>query len=324
MVQTVIDYLLEFPEKLHFVKINELSHDGILAYKMLSDYGNGTFQIIRFEHDLMFILMADYTPNTTFEKITEISEEYMEISQFETNSSSFQIGGRKRRQVEKGIFCYINTQKTAYTYCEAGKPVRFTKVILLPEYFHKYFRLYYGQKDKPFFPLKNYITKHPNLPELNFIFQQIRNCEAEGTILKIYLESKVMELLSLVIQGTEKEEKHIPVKLDYKDIRSLKKTVTFMKNDLSAYPTGKELAKLAGMSPTRYQLAFRKYYGTTPYEYLKEMRLNQALLLLKNSDYKISTIAAKVGYHNSGHFARLFKEAYGLEPKTYKKLYFNP
>ncbi|MFR3251586.1 MAG: helix-turn-helix domain-containing protein [Eisenbergiella sp.] len=41
------------------------------------------------------------------------------------------------------------------------------------------------------------------------------------------------------------------------------------------------------------------------------MRLNQALFLLKNSDYGIATIAAKVGYHNSGHFAKLFKNAYG-------------
>lgn len=54
-----------------------------------------------------------------------------------------------------------------------------------------------------------------------------------------------------------------------------------MKKDLSAYPSGEELAQIAGMSPARYQLAFRKYYGTTPYEYLKEMRLNQALFLLK-------------------------------------------
>jgi len=98
----------------------------------------------------------------------------------------------------------------------------------------------------------------------------------------------------------------------------MKKTVTYMKKDLSAYPSGEELAQIAGMSPARYQLAFRKYYGTTPYEYLKEMRLNQALFLLKNSDYGIATIAAKVGYHNSGHFAKLFKNAYGMGPKEYR------
>ena len=109
---------------------------------MLSEYGNGTFQLIEFEDDLLLILIGDYTPKDTFEKITEISEDYMEISQFETDSSSFKIGGRKKNQVDKGIYCYLNTQKKTYTYCEGGKPVRFTKVILSPKYFNTYFRLH--------------------------------------------------------------------------------------------------------------------------------------------------------------------------------------
>ena len=57
------------------------------------------------------ILIADYTPKETFEKIATISEEYMEISQFETDSSSFKIGRRKTQPVGKGIYCYVNTQK---------------------------------------------------------------------------------------------------------------------------------------------------------------------------------------------------------------------
>ena len=80
----------------------------------------------------------------------------------------------------------------------------------------------------------------------------------------------------------------------------------------------RNIQQIAGMSYARYQLAFRKYYGTSPYEYLKEMRLNQALFLLKNSDYGIATIAAKVGYHSSGHFAKLFKNAYGMGPREYR------
>ena len=261
------------------------------------------------------------TPKDTFEKITEISEDYMEISQFETDSSSFKIGGRKKNQVDKGIYCYLNTQKKTYTYCEGGKPVRFTKVILSPKYFNTYFRLHDRNNAELLNSARDYILKNPSLPELNFVFQQIRDCQAEGHTLKIYLESKVMELLSLVVKGMEQEQKHISVKLDYKDIRNLRKTVTVMKNDLAAYPTGEELAQIAGMSTARYQLAFRKYYGTTPYEYLKELRLNQALILLKNSDYGIATIAAKVGYHNSGHFAKLFKKAYGLGPREYRNLH---
>ena len=321
MIPSVIDYLLQLPEAMHFAKVNELCSDGISSYRMLSDYGSGTFQVIELENNLLLILIGDYKPKDTFEKITEISEDYLEISQFETDSSSFKIGGRKRNQVDKGIYCYLNTQKKTYTYCEGGKAVRFTKVILSPQYFQTYFKLHNENTDILLNAARDYLLKNPNLPELNFVFQQIRDCQAEGNTLKLYLESKVMELLSLVVKGLEQEQKHISVKLDYKDIRNLKKTITVMKSDLSAYPSGDELARIAGMSPARYQLAFRKYFGTTPYEYLKELRLNQALLLLKNSDYGIATIAAKVGYHNSGHFAKLFKKAYGLVPREYRNIH---
>ena len=110
MVPSVIDYLLQLPEAMHFARVQELCGDGVFFYRMLSEYGNGTFQLIEFEDDLLLILIGDYTPKDTFEKITEISEDYMEISQFETDSSSFKIGGRKKNQVDKGIYCYLNTR----------------------------------------------------------------------------------------------------------------------------------------------------------------------------------------------------------------------
>ena len=91
MVPSVIDYLLQLPEAMHFARVQELCGDGVFFYRMLSEYGNGTFQLIEFEDDLLLILIGDYTPKDTFEKITEISEDYMEISQFETDSSSFSI-----------------------------------------------------------------------------------------------------------------------------------------------------------------------------------------------------------------------------------------
>ena len=228
MALSIADYLLQLPENMNFAKVQELSGEDSLYYRMLSDYGSGSFQLIRFENDLLMILIADYTPKETFEKIATISEEYMEISQFETDSSSFKIGRRKTQPVGKGIYCYVNTQKTTYVYCEKGKPVRFTKIILTRKYFDTYFRVHYGKDYEQSKVAKEYLLKNPNLPELNFVFQQIRDCQAVGQTLHLYLESKVLELLSLVIKGMEQKENHISVKLDYKDTRDLKKTVTFL------------------------------------------------------------------------------------------------
>ena len=104
----------------------------------------------------------------------------------------------------------------------------------IPNGVNTYFRLHDRNNAELLNSARDYILKNPSLPELNFVFQQIRDCQAEGHTLKIYLESKVMELLSLVVKGMEQEQKHISVKLDYKDIRNLRKTVTVMKNDLAA------------------------------------------------------------------------------------------
>lgn len=122
MIPSVIDYLLQLPEAMHFAKVNELCSDGISSYRMLSDYGSGTFQVIELENNLLLILIGDYKPKDTFEKITEISEDYLEISQFETDSSSFKIGGRKRNQVDKGIYCYLIPKR---------KPIPIVKVAKL-------------------------------------------------------------------------------------------------------------------------------------------------------------------------------------------------
>lgn len=39
-------------------------------------------------------------------------------------------------------------------------------------------------------------------------------------------------------------------------------------------------------------------------------------LLLLDQKLRIYEVAAKVGYENSEHFSKLFKEYYGVSPKT--------
>jgi AraC-like DNA-binding protein len=50
----------------------------------------------------------------------------------------------------------------------------------------------------------------------------------------------------------------------------------------------------------------------------KKIRMNQALLLLQNSDFNIQAVASQVGYKNAGHFAGIFKKNYGVSPKEYR------
>ena len=318
-ISTVIEYYMELPKHLHFVRIAEQSDQDCDCYRMLSDYGTGSVRILNL-HQQVLIVLADFMPLKDFEKVSEIREDYFEISQFETAFSSFKVSGRKVKQVDQGICCYSNSQKTAYAFCEAGKQTRFTKVIVTRSYFDRFLLDQYGDNYEVSKNALDYLVQNPNSPELNFVFQQIKDCPAEGKTRNLYMESKVMEILSLITHNLEQEQNrhHLPVKLDKKDKCSLGKAITLMKRNLSAYPSISQLAQTANMSPSCFQMAFRQFYGTTAYEYLKVLRMNHALLLLRDSDDNIRNVALKVGYRNAGHFSKLFKDTFGMGPKEYR------
>ncbi|MEE9935491.1 MAG: AraC family transcriptional regulator [Deltaproteobacteria bacterium] len=76
-----------------------------------------------------------------------------------------------------------------------------------------------------------------------------------------------------------------------------------------------DLARLAGFSKFHFHRIFKARYGETPGDYLKRIRLEQAACkLLGNGNASITDIAYECGFSSSQHFAKSFKEHYGVPP----------
>ena len=58
--------------------------------------------------------------------------------------------------------------------------------------------------------------------------------------------------------------------------------------------------------------------GSTPQELLRILRMKKAAFLMQSGDDNISQIMYKVGYKSTSHFARAFKQAFGLNPSEFK------
>ncbi|MGG4032885.1 response regulator [Paenibacillus cisolokensis] len=80
-----------------------------------------------------------------------------------------------------------------------------------------------------------------------------------------------------------------------------------------------DVADAVSLSRTYLANLFKQETGTTIWSYLVAVRMRHARELLLNSTLKSYEIALKVGYENSIHFSKLFKEQYGLNPMEYKK-----
>lgn len=79
------------------------------------------------------------------------------------------------------------------------------------------------------------------------------------------------------------------------------------------------LAQCAGYSESYFCHSFRRYTGTTPFEYLNRIRIVKACELLASTDKKITEIAFRVGFNNISYFNRMFTKIMGVTPSAYRR-----
>ena len=64
---------------------------------------------------------------------------------------------------------------------------------------------------------------------------------------------------------------------------------------------------------------FRNRYQITPYQYLREQKIEAAKRYLLNSGMSIQEIAERLSYTDENYFHSCFKEATGLTPGNFRK-----
>ncbi|MEO8664505.1 MAG: AraC family transcriptional regulator [Ignavibacteria bacterium] len=78
------------------------------------------------------------------------------------------------------------------------------------------------------------------------------------------------------------------------------------------------LAQIANVSPEHLVREFRKSFGMTIGEYMRQLKVKRSCHMLLHSDKVLSRIAFEVGFSDQSHFNRVFKKQTGLTPLQYR------
>ena len=79
-----------------------------------------------------------------------------------------------------------------------------------------------------------------------------------------------------------------------------------------------QLAQEMNMSTSTLSRKLKGTTGLTPAVFVRRMRLERAAQLLRaDADLHVYRVADGVGYRDAGHFARLFREHFGVAPSAY-------
>lgn len=80
-----------------------------------------------------------------------------------------------------------------------------------------------------------------------------------------------------------------------------------------------ELAALSGMSESHFSRSFKAAFGTSPIDWLRRERINQAKRRLVETADAIKEIAEQVGYSDRFFFSKDFKQLTGQTPREFRQ-----
>ncbi|MEG0688859.1 MAG: AraC family transcriptional regulator, partial [Hungatella sp.] len=73
------------------------------------------------------------------------------------------------------------------------------------------------------------------------------------------------------------------------------------------------------ISESYFSFLFKKTSGENFSVYLEQLRMEQAIHLIKETNIKISDLYLKLGYNNPNSFRRAFKKVYGVSPNSIRE-----
>jgi AraC-like DNA-binding protein len=79
------------------------------------------------------------------------------------------------------------------------------------------------------------------------------------------------------------------------------------------------MAAMAGLSRSHFARLFKEAEGTSPRDYLEDLRLRRALSLLYSRTLSVKEIAFSCGIRDVNYFCRLFRRHVGMSPGEYRR-----
>ncbi|MBF3851483.1 AraC family transcriptional regulator [Burkholderia pseudomallei] len=119
-------------------------------------------------------------------------------------------------------------------------------------------------------------------------------------VIRLLMEEPSMKLRQLVMTGSQG--------------RKIEKAIAWLKRNYSKDFIIEELAASVHMSPSTFRQHFRSTTGTSPLQFQKQLRLQEARWLMLNENFDAGQAAMQVGYESVSQFSREYSRIFGAPP----------
>ncbi|MCD9021656.1 helix-turn-helix domain-containing protein [Cohnella silvisoli] len=147
------------------------------------------------------------------------------------------------------------------------------------------------------------------------LFESVKNriIEIQATETFEFIQEEIRDIMEALcgLIMSKKNDSHTRT---VEQIKEYIKT-TYAESDLTLYRVAEQVER-----PEKYiSQLFKEVTGMNLSDHLEKVRMDHAVLLLKDNEYTVDEIASRVGYNSSHSFRRAFKRVTGISPSSYRQ-----
>ncbi len=153
--------------------------------------------------------------------------------------------------------------------------------------------------------------------DLQKAIQEVLNCRFTGSMKKLFLLSKSIEILVLQAEAYDRAANEQPICCKRKDDQErIRYARDYVVDHVDNPPSLSELARIIGINEYKLKRGFKEIFQTTVFGYLSDYRLTKARQILLDRSKTITEIAYDLGYSSPQHFSTAFKKKFGVSPSS--------
>ena len=232
--------------------------------------------------------------------------------------------GNKKQILRTGEGFFINSGVLHAAWDDAATGCRFHSMVFHPRLvgasmdsiFHQRFiQPLLDHSDLDLIPLS------PDIPWQKAALEAIeaawQNCTSEQPGFEFRTRDALSELIWQLHCNLPSVRRSCPGK-SLRDAERIKIMLSFIHENLTSELTTSRIAASAAISESEALRCFRATIGTSPIQYVKQYRIQQAAQQLIASDDKIGEIAVRCGFQDMSYFTKSFREESGCTPTEYR------
>jgi AraC family transcriptional regulator len=140
------------------------------------------------------------------------------------------------------------------------------------------------------------------------LYREFRN---EDGLAPLAMEGLALEFLAVAARSAERSVPSAPP-------RWLRQVRDALHDRFRESVSLQELARDVGMHPAHLARTFRRYYGCTVGDYVRNLRVERGREELTATDRPLIEIALMLGYADQSHFSTAFKRHTGMTPSAFR------